>query len=165
MNMVIDVTTVTPDELLPDELMSFSEMVKQCDEVAPDFVETNVRNAKALVRAWAEGKLVGVAALKRPQASYRECIGRKAGVAINEDSYPYELGYVCLLPEAQGNKFSHRLVAVAIERAEEGAGIFATTRTDNYPMLATLGNADFKPVGKKYQGRDDTQMIQLLVRG
>lgn len=158
----MDIIAAAPGEFSNHERAMFSALVAKGGEVAVNAIANNIKTAKALVLGRGAGKIQGVAALKRPQASYRKRIGCKAGVEIGQRSYPYELGYVFLLPEAQGKKVSHRLVAAALERAD-GAAVFATTRTDNVPMLATLARAGFKQVGQDYPGRG-TRMIRLLVK-
>ncbi len=162
MSAEIEITVAAPHRLSEEERAAFSNLVQQGGEVGGDALATNIRSAKALILVRCAEEIKGITALKRPQASYRRRICEKAGVKIEEDSFPYELGYVLLLPEMQGKRLSHRLVAHALEHAD-GAGVFATTRTDNGAMLATLAKAGFKPVGDDYKGRG-TRMIRLLVR-
>jgi hypothetical protein len=50
-----------------------------------------------------------------------DLFGHKAGVDLGPARYPYELGYVFLLPEAQGKKLSHGLVAAALAHTEGAA--------------------------------------------
>jgi len=162
MKAVLDIVAAAPDGFSQDERDLFNTLVKQAGEVGGDGLVTNIPNSKALVFGRIAGEVFGVAALKRPQASYRERIGRMARVDIGPAHYPYELGYVFLLPEARGKKLSHGLVAAALAHAE-GAAVFATTRTDNAAMLSALAKAGFKQVGQDYPGRG-TRMIRLLVR-
>lgn len=136
--------------------------MQQAGEIGDNGLATNIRTAKALVFGRLAGKVLGIAAVKRPQASYRKRIGGKAGVDLGLAHYPYDLGYVFLLPEAQGKKLSHGIVAAAHARAE-GAAVFATARTDNAAMLAALAKAGFRQAGQDYRGRG-TRMIRLIVR-
>lgn len=158
----MDIIAAAPCEYSADERAVFSALVEKGGEVGLQALTANVETAKALVFGKLAGEILGVAALKRPQASYRKRIGRKAGVEIGMASFPYELGYVFLMPEARGRGCSRRLVAAAVELAE-GAAVFATARTDNVRMLATLAKAGFEQVGQDYPGRG-TNMIRLLVR-
>lgn len=162
MSAVLDITAAAPDGLSQDERTLFSALVREAGEVGENALATNMRTAKALVFGRLAGKVLGIAALKRPQASYRKRIGGKAGVDIGTARYLYELGYVFLLPEAQGKKLSHGLVAAALAHAE-GAAVFATARADNAAMLAALAKAGFKQAGHDYRGRE-TRMIRLLVK-
>lgn len=162
MNAVLDITAATPGRFSQDERDLFGVLVRQAGEVGKNALATNMRTAKALVFGRLSGKVLGIAALKRPQASYRRRIGGKAGIDLGPAHYPYELGYVFLLPEAQGKKLSHGLVAAALAHAD-GAAVFATARADNAAMLAALAKAGFKQAGHDYRGRG-TRMIRLLVK-
>jgi len=162
MNAVLDITAATPDRFSQDERDLFGALVREAGEVGESALATNIRTAKALVFGRLAGKVLGIAALKRPQLSYRKRIGGKAGVDLGPASYPYELGYVFLLPEAQGKKLSHGLVAAALACAD-GAAVFATARADNAAMLAALAKAGFKQAGHDYRGRG-TRIIRLLVK-
>lgn len=76
------------------------------------------------------GTIRGVAALKRPQASYREKIAKRAQIDLTQSTWPYELGYIYIEPELQGRGLSHRLVAAALKH-RDNTGVFATVRADN----------------------------------
>lgn len=162
MSAVLNIAAAAPDGFSQDERDLFGALVRKAGEVSENALATNLKTAKALVFGRIAGKVLGIAALKRPQATYRKRIREKAGVDISLESYPYELGYVYVLPEARGKKLSHGLIASALAHAE-GAAVFATARTDNAAMLAALANAGFKQAGEDYRGRG-TRMIRLVVR-
>jgi GNAT superfamily N-acetyltransferase len=162
MSAALDIAAAAPDGFSHDERALFGALVRQAGEVGENALATNMKTAKALVFGRIAGKVLGIAALKRPQASYRKRIGGKAGVDLGPEYYPYELGYVYVLPEAQGQKLSHGLVAAALTCAD-GAAVFATARADNAAMLAALARAGFKQAGQEYRGRG-TRMIRLLVK-
>ncbi|MBN9147761.1 hypothetical protein [Nitrobacter sp.] len=162
MSFALDIAAGAPNGFSQDERTLFGALVQQAGEVGGNGLATNIRDAKALVFGRLAGKVLGIAALKCPQASYRKRIGGKAGVDLGPARYPLELGYVFLLPEAQGKKLSHGLVAAALTCAD-GAAVFATARTDNAAMLAVLVKAGFKQAGQDYRGRG-TRMIRLLVK-
>jgi len=103
----MDIAAAAPDGFSEGERVLFSALVRQGGEVGENTLATNLKAAKVLVFGKIAGEVLGIAALKRPQASYRNRIGGKAGVEIGPAGYPYELGYVFLLPEAQGKKLSH----------------------------------------------------------
>ena len=156
------VTAAQPHRFSDKERSSFRSLVEQGGEVAPNSVSTNINTARALVFGMVAGELVGIAALKRPQERYRKRIGASAGVDLSQTAYPYELGYVFLLPQARGQKNSPRLVTAALEHAVSAA-VFATVRADNERMLATLARAGFEQAGQDYPGRE-ARLIRLLVR-
>jgi len=153
-----------PKEFTDAERAVFAELVRAGEEVGGKILERNVADARALAMLKHAGNILGVAALKRPQASYRKRISREAGAEIVAETFPYELGYIYLSPEVRGKRQSHRLVA-AVLKLSDGAGVFATTRRDNHPMLHTLAKSGFEMVGAPYQSKgDETRMIRLLLR-
>jgi len=158
----MNMSAVAPQELSGDERTAFVRLVTLGGEVGGAVLATNIENARVLVMVRAAREIKGIAALKRPQASYRKRIGEKAGAEVGELRCPYELGYVYVLPEARGKGISHRLVAKALQHTDNRA-VFATARADNEAMLATLTKAGFKQAGQDYRGRKN-RMIRLLLR-
>lgn len=127
-----------PSNLSATDSTRFRELVIEAGEVVGMTLATNIDNAR-------------VAALKRPQDSYRQKIAKLANVDLARSAWPYELGYIYIEPELQGCGLSHRLVAAALEHRDY-AGVFATVRADNQRMRATLEKAGFKPAGVHYEG-------------
>ena len=161
--MEIEVVSGKPDAFSQDEQRRFCELVEAGGEVGTAVLQQNVENARALVFARSGGQLLGVAALKCPQLSYRKKIAENSRFALRSDLYPFELGYVFVQGAARGNGLSHRFVAATLDEAG-GEWVFATARTDNLRMLRALGHAAFAHVGEDYPGRRDGTSIRLLVR-
>lgn len=151
-----------PSDCSAVDRATFRDLVVQAGEVVGAALNTNVANARVLVMLKHHGIVRGVAALKRPQDSYRDKIINQAATALPRSEYPYELGYIFIEPDLQGRGLSHRLVAEALAH-NDGAAVFATVRTDNGPMRSTLAKAGFTAVGRPYLGVQK-QMIGLLVR-
>ena len=151
-----------PVELTDEERESFVELVREGGEVASQVLERNIANAQALVLLKQEGQIQGIAALKRPLPSYRKRIGKSANVGLSDAGFPYELGYIFIVPEARGQKLCGLLVAKALEIAS-GFGVFATARIDNLAMRASLVKAGFAPVGKPYRGRS-SRTLQIFIK-
>ena len=107
--------------------------------------------------------LLGVAALKVPQSSYRKKIAEKSDFSLQSDLYPFELGYLFVQEDVRGNGLALRLAAAAVDQAR-GTQAFATVRADNLGMLRTLNRAAFLHVGAEYPGRNRGTSIRLLVR-
>ena len=161
--MEIEVVSDAPDVFSQDEQRRFCELIEAGDEVDTFVLRQNVESAKTLVFARSERRLLGVAALKFPQPSYRKKIARNSGFSLQSDLYPFELGYVFVQEAARGKGLSHRLVTAALNEVR-GKQVFATVRTDNLAMLRTLNQAAFSHVGKDYPGRKEGTSIRLLVR-
>jgi GNAT superfamily N-acetyltransferase len=62
---------------------------------------------------------------KNPLSSYRQNIESKAAVALNDTEFPFELGYVFVLPSARRQGLAVKLCQAALSLAE-GRGVFAT---------------------------------------
>jgi GNAT superfamily N-acetyltransferase len=162
MGVVMKIAALAAQDLSGDQRAAFIRLVQEGGEVGKTALATNMKNARVLILGSVAGDVKGIAALKRPQASYCKKIRERAGVEVGEPLYPYELGYVVLAPEARGKRISHRLVAEALAHAD-GRAIFATARDENRAMLATLATAGFRRVGREYRGRNN-QKMRLLVR-
>ena len=161
--MEIEVVSDAPDSFSQDERRRFRVLVEAGGEVDTVVLHQNVESAKSLVFAWSEGRLLGVAALKVPQPSYRKKIAQNSGFSLQPELYPFELGYVFVQEEARGIGLAHRLVAAAVDQARR-TKVFATVRADNLAMLSTLHRAAFLHVGEEYPGRNQGTSIRLLVR-
>jgi GNAT superfamily N-acetyltransferase len=138
-------------------------MVLQGGEVAERPLRTNVPKAKCLTLLYEDDDLVGVAALKVLQESYRTTLSTKSGVSVSKAAFPYELGYIFVAPEARGNRYSERLVASAL-KAAGSRSIFATSRSDNIAIHKTLNRNGFDLAGKAYMSKDGKRKLQLFCR-
>ena len=76
MQSVITPFTDTPDKFSEADLQRFKELVIKGGEVGGAALVDNITNARILAIYREEGLIVGVTALKRPNASYREKIER-----------------------------------------------------------------------------------------
>lgn len=152
-----------PTECDTATILSFIELVRVGGEVGGAVLESNVRTAHCLLRLYRDGYLSGVAALKNPLASYRQRIEDKTGVPVLPSSFPFELGYVFVLPEAREQGIAGKLVHAACEVAGD-KGLFATSRTNNQRMHATLERAGFRTFGRIYNSSDGERQLQLFLR-
>lgn len=152
-----------PGSFSEAELEDFIAMVRAGGEVGDTVLEQNIRSAKRLVFLRQGGCLRGIAALKNPLLSYREKIEEKTSIELKASQFPFELGYVFVLPSARRQGLSMELTDAAL-LASEGKGVFATSRTDNDGMHVTLGKFSFVKAGPTYKSRDGTHNIQLFLR-
>jgi hypothetical protein len=145
------------------EICDFIALVLAGGEVSAQRLEQRVRSAERLVFLTLGCCLCGVAALKRPEESYRKKLLSESGISLPIEQFPYELGYVFVMPSARGRRFSIDLTreAIAPVRAQ---GVFATSRTDNLGMHATLSKFQFVPVGNSYASTRGNHRLQLFVR-
>src|SRR5712692_4061160 len=129
----------------------------------PKGLENRIRSAVRLIFLSVCCCLCGVAALKRPERRYRKDVSSKSGIPLPEAEYPFELGWVFVMPSARGRRFSLDLTQAALSAAGT-AGVFATSRTDNIPMHAVLTKFGFVPAGHPYPSTRGSHQLQLFVR-
>jgi predicted GNAT family N-acyltransferase len=158
----IQIVARSPGAFSATELTRFRELVVEGGEVGGAALVANIANARILVILMQAGTMRGVAALKRPQDSYRKTIVERTGVELSQRDYPFELGYVYIQPVLQGLRLSHQMVASTLQHGD-ARGAFATVRTDNEPMRATFAKAGFAAAGAAYLGIEGRR-IGLLIR-
>lgn len=157
------VLTKAPRDCSAGEIGDLVSLVIAGGEVSSAGLERRVRSAAQLAFLRKGECLIGVAALKRPASSYRNRVSSSSGVLLPKTVFPYELGWVFILPSARGGKCSRPLSQAAL--ASTGSeGVFSTSRTDNTSMHNTLGKLGFIGVGHAYPSRDGKHQLQLFVR-
>jgi hypothetical protein len=152
-----------PKSCTKAELQDFIAMVCAGGEVNRSGLDARVDEAKSLVFLFQGRCLKGIAALKKPSRVYRCSVACKADVNLEPSAFPYELGYVFVLPSARGAHLSRPLVTKALAAAD-GVGVFATTRTENKAMRRTLGHCGFAPHGCPYGSERGKYELQLFIR-
>jgi GNAT superfamily N-acetyltransferase len=125
----------SPNAFTEDERQDLMAMVRAGGVVGDAVLEENVRNAKCLVIAGRAACLVGVAALKILQASHRQYVKARAGAPVEAKDFPFELGYVFVLPSARRKGLGLTLCRAALDPAA-GRGVFATARTEESSDIA-----------------------------
>lgn len=141
----------------------FMAIVRAGGEVSDASLGRNTREAERLVFARQGGSLVGVAALKNPQPHHRATIKQKAGVAVEVMDFPFELGYIFVLPCARRGGLATKLCRSAL-RAANGRGVFATARTDNVGIHRILRRLRFQKVGIPFSSTRGIYKLQLFLR-
>lgn len=159
----IRVFSRSPGDCHEHEIKDFVALVLAGGEVTEDGLENRVRSAVSLVFLTVGCCLCGVAALKHPEASYRKRVSSSSGVPLTEQAFPYELGWVFVMPSARGRGFSVDLTREALSGAGT-EGVFATSRTDNAGMHATLKKFQILPAGRPWQSRRGNHELQFFVR-
>lgn len=161
--MSVNYVAREPKGFSASEIDQFVELIKCGDEVDSIVLRENLEKAKAIVCALDEhGQLLGLAALKHPQKSYRKRVSEKSGFDLDDEVYPFELGYIFVKKKARGKGISHQLVDSAMARSN-GRSLFATVRTNNKGMLKVLKRSGFAEVGSAYPGQKPNDWIQVLV--
>jgi RimJ/RimL family protein N-acetyltransferase len=165
----IQVTTRKPEDCNETDIDDFVALVLAGGEVKPKGLKTRIRcRAVSLAFLTMCCCLCGVAGLKRPHAVYRSKVSSKSKVPLPEDQFPYELGWVFVMPSARGRRLSVDLVREALSGAVD-QGVFATTRIDNHAMQRTLERLGFVSAGAAWPSErvaqnDDPYELRLLLR-
>ena len=152
-----------PSECSADELQDFAALVLAGGEVTAVGLEERIKKAESLLFLVQDGCLKGIAAVKNPEKNYKERVFKKAQATVQANKFPFELGWVFVLPSSRGAGFSHKLVEAALSVTNDQA-IFATSRTDNTAMHKVLKAHGFSCHGKTYASTRDNQQLALFVR-
>jgi GNAT superfamily N-acetyltransferase len=160
---VISIVVRPPGDFGDREIDHLVSLVLSGGEVSPGGLRGRVMKAHCLAVMRRNNCLVGVAALKRPELSYRTRVTKGAGVPIPRDTFEFELGWVFILPSARGAKLSFPLCESAV-RAADKAGIFATSRASNAGMHATMEKLGFLRAGSEWASKQVNDSLQLFVR-
>jgi len=150
-----------PSDCSEAELQDFVELILAGCEVTSLGLDARVRAAASLVMLTVNGCLTGIGAIKQPLPDYRKSISEKADVALSPVAFPYELGWVFVLLSARGHKLSQFVVKEALSSIT-GAGIFATSRSDNLPMHRSLERFGFVRLGRVYTSDRGNHQLQLF---
>jgi hypothetical protein len=145
------------------EIADFVSFVLAGGEVIKHGLENRVRSAAWLTFLRDASCLVGIAALKAPNTTYRNRVASSAGTDLSCSTYPFELGWVFILPSARSNGYSQLVAKSALEGAE-GNGVFATSRADNDHMHRTLFKIGFSITGSSYLSRHGGYDLKLFIR-
>lgn len=155
-------TVKAPKTCAASELDDFVALVLAGGEVSPIGLSRRVRDAHSLAFLRSDGCLIGVAGLKFPSENHRSEVSSGAGVTLTTTTFPLELGWVFVLPNARGGK-SYALCAPLIAAAQ-GKGIFATSRAGNKRMHATLAKLGFARTGGEWPSGQNPDNLWLFVK-
>jgi hypothetical protein len=157
------VKTAEPSALAPEEIADFQSFVLAGGEVEPDGLRDRVLGASFISLLRENACLLGVGGLKRPSAGYRQRVATNSKVKLAEEHYPFELGWVFILPSARNRKLSLPLCEPLVAAAN-GRGIFATSRVSNLGMHATLRKLGFNRVGSDWRSQRADENLALFQR-
>lgn len=158
-----ELTVNSPDKCSNIEIGAFIAFVRAGGEVSIQGLTERIRCAAALAFARVDGLVVGIAALKHPQDSYRHRVSTESGAALSAQEFSFELGWVYVSPKLRGKGFS-LLLSQAVLAESNGAGVFATSRTDNIAMHRSLAKLGFVASGNPFVSGRGKHSLQVFVR-
>jgi len=139
-------------ELASDDARAVAELVAAGGAIigTAEEIAGRLKRARciAILREDSTGRIVGIAALKRPQQAYRLNKFADAGVPIKGYEEALELGYVVVAEDMRGRRLSRRLVELVAD--EIGEPVFATTGSGT--MKNNLERSGFAQVGREWRG-------------
>lgn len=135
-------------------------MAAKGGEIEPEYIVRGIVRAQALMWIIQGGTICAVAALKRPDPTYRAGVFKKAGSTDDESEFTFELGYIFVEEAARGQGLASSLVAQALNTAGDQP-VYATTRSDNAPMQNILIAHKFAKSGTSYKSRRTNSMLSL----
>lgn len=138
---------LTSSDMTSDERIEFIRFVKLGAQVNPDSLPGLVQRAAALVVLHEGSKLIGTAAIKRPNKNHHQGDFLKAGVEKSAQDFPLEIGWVVVHPDHQKQGHSRTLVAAAIG-ATDGSALYATTQAPQ--MKHILPDYGFMALGTPF---------------
>ncbi len=107
------------------------------------------------------GTLVGIAAIKKPESSYRNDVFKAAGEYKWASYYELEFGWAYTRPRHRKKGICDMLTRLLMAKVE-GEPVFATTRVNNVGMQGILENHDFERIGKDYLSTNGNYKLRLF---
>lgn len=152
-----------PADCSEADLDRFAALVTQGGEVA-DGMRERVSTAHLLGFIKYEGHAVGVAALKKPKATYRKKVFEQAKSERSGADFLFEVGWI-FLKENHRQKGQMTELLTTMFEAVTGKRIFATTRSANEVMKQVLTHFKFETSGDPYPSVEHPdETIQLFLR-
>jgi GNAT superfamily N-acetyltransferase len=152
---------VEPHLCTPARLAQFRQLVMEGGEVDAHTLPALIKRALALAFVRDGVSVVGVGALKRPNASYRNRVFANAKSSLAPKHFEFELGWIYVCPSARGKKLTSPMVKDLLQQAK-GRPVYATSRVDNAPMHASLVRCGFRKEGSPYPSSEHEVDIQLF---
>lgn len=159
----LKVCAASPQEFQPKEIDDFVAFVLTGGEVTGARLRERVMRAPCISYLRSKDCLLGVAGLKSPEQGYRARVEKNSKTALSEAEFPYELGWVFILPSARDRKMSFPLCQPLVTAAK-GAGVFATSRTTLKGMHRTLEKLGFVRVGSEWPSKENDGNLALFLR-
>jgi len=153
----------SPTSCTDAELADFAALVLVGGEVSPHGLEGRVRSAERVAFLREDTCLISVAGLKRPSDNHRTEVALASGVSLPVPEFPFELGWVFLLPSARKRHLSLPLCQPLVE-AVAAQGVFATSKAGNAAMHSTLRKLGFHSAGQPYLSSRGNYQLQVFLR-
>lgn len=151
-----------PAECSETEPAEFEHLVRRGFAGSDAGLPGRVRGARLLAFHYGSGReVVAIAGLKEPERAYVADVFEKAGCDLVPDEWKLELGWVFVRATHRRARIASFLGERLLERVE-GDPVYATTRSNNIPMIRILESLGFRRTGMPFLRR--TQELVLFIR-
>jgi hypothetical protein len=157
------VCAASPAEFQPKEIDDFVAFALAGGEVTGIGLRNRVLRAACISYLRTDECLLGVAGLKSPDPGYRARVEKKSKTRLDDGNFPYEIGWVFILPSAREKKLSLPLCQPLVSAAR-GAGIFATSRATLVGMHRTLEKLGFVRTGSEWPSKENDGNLALFLK-
>jgi ribosomal protein S18 acetylase RimI-like enzyme len=145
------------------DLAAFAELVR-LGFPAAEHLDVRIAEARLLaLHRTADGRVVAIGALKRPDEQHRRELFAGAGVSVHAAEYELELGWIFVDPAFRRSGIASRLCTQLLMRVPH-ARVFATTRPSNDAMMSILRAHGFTQLGLPFPHPRRKEHLALFVR-
>jgi len=163
MDVARNTRSAAPSEFSPSEIDDFVAFVLAGGEVTPNGLRARIAQAPQIAFLRERECLIGVGGLKLPTLHHRTEVSAASNVPIPAADFPFELGWVFILPSSRGKSLSVTLCESLVSAAN-GQGIFATSRVDNVGMHTTLRKLGFVRTGDEWPSKQNSDSLALFLK-
>jgi predicted GNAT family N-acyltransferase len=148
-----------PAECFSTELEAFVKLLEQGDQIhiEPNILAKNINNAELLAFYVHNEQVVGIGAVKNPQASYRRKVFERAGAPELKYDFKYELGYFVTKPEYHGQGICKAILTELLKHMPDDTTFFATTKSAAMRKIFT--SKGFMQLGEAWT----TEKLELYI--
>lgn len=158
---MINIIAKSPLDCSKNELDEFEALVKKGAEVIVEGLRSRIMQAEWLVFLFeADKTLAGVAALKKPNISYKESVFAKAESTDDPNEFTYEAGWIYVEEQFRRRKYSHTLLETVLKLAGD-KHLYATTREKNEAMRRTNIHYGLQKSGHPYESEEGDYKLVL----
>lgn len=138
-----------PSQLSQNQLHQIHQLLLDGGQVSPENLPQKIQNCLLIAFIEHDNQIISLAAIKQPNAEYRDYVKQKAQIPDAHQIPKLELGYAYTRPEHRGKGLNRQLTTQLLTQIDDQK-IFATTGHEC--LKQALKKAGFKQIGKSYQG-------------
>ncbi len=140
----------SPTNLHQNQLQEIHQLLLDGGQVSPENLPQKIKSCLLIAFFEHDNQIISLAAIKQPNAEYRDYIKQKAQIPNAHQIPKLELGYAYTRPEHRGQGLNRQLITQLLTQISDQK-IFATTGHER--LKKALQKAGFQQIGKNYQGK------------